>query len=224
MNNRNGKVLSAVMKYFVLYGLMLSVAVSAGCSRHGLSTRSTEPPVPPKNANVETVKQPLYKKSDFTAQKTKPETNPVEFRLNMARAYLDEKQYEKIPPILEEINQLEPANKKAADLANETFYNLGLAFYNNRQYIASRNALNRVVPEYKDTKLLLASVGLIIDQQADAHYKQGVKHFINEQLTSAISEWEKVLELDPGHLKAAEDIENARQLLNKIKNINQKAK
>ena len=84
--------------------------------------------------------------------------------------------------------------------------------------------MNRVAPDYKNAKSLLASVGLIIDQLADAHYKKGVKYFINEELESAIREWEKVLSLNPGHQKAAEDIENARQLLNKIKKINQQPK
>ena len=145
-------------------------------------------------------------------------------RLALARQYAKVEQYEKVPPLLEEINRLDPGNQEAADLSNQVYYRMGQAFYKSRQYVAARDALSRVPPAYKDTKLILASVQLIIDQQVDAHYKKGVKYFINEELVNAIAEWEKVLILDPDHLKAAEDIDNARQLLNKIKDINQQSK
>ena len=144
--------------------------------------------------------------------------------LVLARQHIKAEQYEKVPPLLDEINRLDPANQEATDLANQVYYRIGEAFYKNRQYVAARDALNRVSPDFKDTKLLLASVQLVIDQQVDAHYKRGVKYFINEELENAIAEWEKVLVLNPGHLKAAEDIDNARQLLDKIKDINRQSK
>jgi cytochrome c-type biogenesis protein CcmH/NrfG len=51
---------------------------------------------------------------------------------------------------------------------------------------------------------------------AQVHYRNGVKHFINEDLKKAIAEWEMALDCDPDHAKARENIENARRLLEKI--------
>lgn len=222
--NCGGKVELQVMKYIAIFSLSLAIAISCGCSGNIFSTHPPERPARKTASEVEPVKQPLYKKPELRAEKTEPEIDPVETRLGMAWQYFQAEQYEKIPSILAEINRLEPDNKEAVALANQTFYRIGQAYYKNRQYVAAREALRRIPPDFQDTKLLLASVQLIIDQQVDAHYKKGVKFFINEELESAIAEWEKVLVLDPGHVKAAEDIENARQLLNKIKVINQQSK
>ena len=56
-------------------------------------------------------------------------------------------------------------------------------------------------------------------KQAEVHYLQGVKHFLNEELNDAINEWEKTLTLDPEHEKAKNNIQNARSLLEKLKKI-----
>jgi hypothetical protein len=53
--------------------------------------------------------------------------------------------------------------------------------------------------------------------QAEAHYRNGVKHFINEDLELAIEDWKHALELNPDHPKARQDIENAERLLEKLK-------
>jgi tetratricopeptide (TPR) repeat protein len=54
---------------------------------------------------------------------------------------------------------------------------------------------------------------------AEAHYIKGVKFFIEEDIEKAIQEWETTLSLEPDHPKAKKDIENARQLLQKLEKI-----
>jgi tetratricopeptide (TPR) repeat protein len=56
-------------------------------------------------------------------------------------------------------------------------------------------------------------------QLAGEHYLRGVKYFTDEELDKAIKEWETTLTLDPNHPKAKKDIENARALLQKLKEI-----
>jgi hypothetical protein len=56
-------------------------------------------------------------------------------------------------------------------------------------------------------------------KQAEIHYLQGVRYFLNEDLQNAINEWETTLTLDPGHIKAKNDIKNARSLLEKLKKV-----
>jgi hypothetical protein len=56
-------------------------------------------------------------------------------------------------------------------------------------------------------------------KQAEIHYLQGVKYFLNEELQSAIKEWETTLTLDPEHIKAKKDIKNAKSLLEKLKKV-----
>ena len=54
---------------------------------------------------------------------------------------------------------------------------------------------------------------------AQIHYRNGVKHFINEDLKSAIDEWEIALACDPNHDNARENIDNARRLMQKIETL-----
>jgi hypothetical protein len=54
---------------------------------------------------------------------------------------------------------------------------------------------------------------------AQIYYRNGVKDFINEDLESAIAEWEKALVCNPDHEKASENIDNARRLLEKIETL-----
>ena len=56
-------------------------------------------------------------------------------------------------------------------------------------------------------------------KQAETHYRAGVAHFVNEDLEGAITEWEKTLALNPEHQKAKRDIKDARNLLEKWKQI-----
>lgn len=211
-----------LMGRIVIYALAAVIAIISGCAGKKAVVPSPAPPPAEEVVAAGRVKQPLYKKPDFKARETVPESDPVETRLTLARKYLDEKQYDKIPPVLEEIAGFDPANEEAVGIADQAYYEMGRSFYNGRQYIASRDALSRVPPDYKDTASLLASVRAIIDKQAEDYYKRGVKYYINEELENAISEWEKTLALNPGHLRAGEDIENARQLLKKLNTINKR--
>ena len=211
------------MRQIVLYGLLSLTCLVCGCafiSDAGRSpSRTGRPQAAIDKEGSGPVKAPLFKKSDFTNQGVSVEEDPVETRLTEARGYLNEKLYDKIPPLLNEITRFDPENKEAADIRNQAYYGMGLVFYSRHQYAAAKEAFGRVSPEYKNTKSLLVSVSTAMEKQADYHYKRGVKFFINEELESAILEWEKVLVLNPGHLKAAEDIENARLLLKKVEKI-----
>ena len=72
---------------------------------------------------------------------------------------------------------------------------------------------------YKDVKEITASIKTKMKNDAEIHYKKGVKYFINEELKKAIAEWEKTLLLNPMHPKAVKDIENAKHLLMELEKI-----
>ena len=65
----------------------------------------------------------------------------------------------------------------------------------------------------------LSDVKKIIKKQAKVHYLRGVKHFLNEELKDAIKEWEKTLALEPEYKKAEKYIQNAKNLLEKLKKV-----
>jgi len=56
-------------------------------------------------------------------------------------------------------------------------------------------------------------------EKAEELYNAGVRFFINQKLEEAIQRWEQTLALYPGHPKAAKDIETARGLQQKLKEL-----
>jgi tetratricopeptide (TPR) repeat protein len=166
------------------------------------------------------VKQPLYKKPFLTPKAPSPADRLIEERLALARKYLEEGQYDRIPPLLDEITAQDRGNPAARQIADETYYAMGRDRLKGRRLLEAREAFNRVRTDYKDVEVLQASLAIQLAEMAETHYKTGVKFFINEKLTDAIAEWEKALVCYPGHPKAGQDIENARRLLQKLEKIN----
>jgi tetratricopeptide (TPR) repeat protein len=95
----------------------------------------------------------------------------------------------------------------------------GRELFSQGKYLAARDALEEVDPQYKDRDKLLTQVDAQLKVQAENHYKIGVSLFVEEKLQAAIKEWEKTLELNPHHPHAAQSIEKARKLLEKVREI-----
>jgi tetratricopeptide (TPR) repeat protein len=143
----------------------------------------------------------------------------IEKELLKAKNLLRDKDYEKILHIAGKVLEYDPKNKDAADLVNVSYYQIGTRLILDKKYREALNMFNRVAPGYNGVKEAISDVNKIIEKDAEIYYREGVKHFLNEELEEAINEWEKTLVLNPEHQKAKRDIENARGLLEKLKQI-----
>ena len=94
-----------------------------------------------------------------------------------------------------------------------------VTWYEVKKSAQASNALNKADPGHGWIKKALSDVKKIIKKQAEVHYLRGVKHFLNEELKDAIKEWEKTLALDPEYKKAEKYIQNAKNLLEKLKKV-----
>jgi tetratricopeptide (TPR) repeat protein len=136
--------------------------------------------------------------------------------LSKALAYYKVKNYRETASISEKVLEYDPANKEAHHLINESYYQMGRSLIQGKKYKEALDVFDRLDSGYKDVK---ESVALAKKQLAGEHYLRGVKYFTDEELDKAIKEWETTLTLDPNHPKAKKDIENARALLQKLKEI-----
>ena len=111
------------------------------------------------------------------------------------------------------------SNAAAKKLISTSFCQQGRDLLNQKKYDEALRVLDKADPaEYCVEKTRIA-VKNAIKQEAEAHYIQGVKHFLNEKLQLAIEEWEKTLKLNPKHDKAKKNIKNARSLLEKLNKV-----
>ncbi len=139
--------------------------------------------------------------------------------LMKAKIFLKEKRYEEVLSVAEKVLDYDKSNKSARDLINTTYCQKGRGLIIRKDYTEALKVLNKADPGHDCVEKAIADVKEVVKKEAEAHYLQGVKHFLNQELSSAIKEWEKTLALNPGHKKAKENIINARRLLEKLKNV-----
>ena len=143
----------------------------------------------------------------------------IEKELSEAENFLKEKKYPAAIAVAENILSHDKSNKAARDIMNTALCQNGKSLLIRKKYAEALKVLNSADPGYECVGKTISSVKNAMKKQAEIHYLQGVKYFLNEELLSAIKEWETTLTLDPEHLKAKKDIKNARSLLEKLKKV-----
>lgn len=163
--------------------------------------------------------RPGYKGRNQAIAKARSRINQraLKEKLSQAQRHLRENKWERVINTAEEILAQDPGNEQAKMLFSNASYNLGKLKLERGEVSQAVNLLSRIDPSYEDTGQLLALARARMKSQAETYYRSGVKHFINEDLSLAIKDWKKALELNPDHPKARQDIENAERLLKKLK-------
>ncbi len=105
-------------------------------------------------------------------------------------------------------------------LLNTGLFIKGEMLYAEGKYIEALEVFRQVDPEFEEVDKVVSVVRKKLQIQAEIHYKEGVKFFLEENLVGAIAEWEETLRYHPGHKEALNYIEKARKLLEKYKAIN----
>jgi tetratricopeptide (TPR) repeat protein len=140
-------------------------------------------------------------------------------QLLKAEDLLKQKQYEQALAVAGKVLDDDKSNTAAKNLINTAICQQARNLIIRKNYTEALQVLNKADPEYDCVKKTISDVYTAKKKQAEVHYLQGVKHFLNEELQSAITEWEKTLTLNPEHKKAKININNARSLLEKLKKV-----
>lgn len=139
--------------------------------------------------------------------------------LAKAREHFDKGEYQQSLDRLEPLLEQTPESLDARDLASESRYRLALDHFDHKRLFETREVLEKADEGHEASMALNQTVRTQLVKRAQIHYRNGVKHFINEDLKSAIAEWEIALACDPNHDKARENIDNARRLMQKIETL-----
>jgi tetratricopeptide (TPR) repeat protein len=136
--------------------------------------------------------------------------------LAKAKNLFKAKKYQETLLALESVLEHDKMNSVALDLANASNYQMGKLMSDGKNYKEALKYFSRVDSNYQDIKEARA---ITQNRLAEVHYNTGVKYFVNDQLERAIGEWEETLTLNPKHLRARKDIENAQSLLKKLQEL-----
>jgi tetratricopeptide (TPR) repeat protein len=142
--------------------------------------------------------------------------------LNKAKASLNAGSYNRAAYFAERVLEYAPTNGEANELKNASYYQLGSGLLQKKEYRESLRAFKKVDMTYKNVKETISDLEKRLrDQQAEAEklYLEGVKHFVAQDLDTAVKEWERTLQLDPEHPKAKKDLEKARRMRENLKKV-----
>jgi tetratricopeptide (TPR) repeat protein len=136
-------------------------------------------------------------------------------KLQQARNALEDKNYAEAMRISEQVLAGEPSHGFAQVVFDAARYALGKRYLDQGEEPLAIETLSGLDRTYQDTARLLTQAHARLNARAEALYRQGVMHFLNEELELAIETWTTSLTLNPNHPKAGQDIDNARRLLEK---------
>jgi len=97
-------------------------------------------------------------------------------------------------------------------------YHQAMRFKNRNDTASAVRILSSLPPDFRDVQKQLTDLRRALKTEAEAHYRAGLASFVEDDLKQAIREWEKALNLDPGHRKAQKGLDKARVLLKTLEN------
>ncbi len=138
------------------------------------------------------------------------EVNPI---LLEAREALERGDYQGALFDVDRLLGSSPQSPEGLDLKKAILYGLGKSQLQQRKWEDSYQALTqlaRLAPTYQDAPVLLRQAR---DRLVQQYYSQGLRLFREEKLEDAIGAWRAVLELNPEHVNARRNLEQAERLL-----------
>jgi len=150
-------------------------------------------------------------------------------RVELEQQLLEERStYEQQLGDLERRFKLEKDKLSESEAFKSEWYSKGLGLFSEGRYEAALEAFENVaaidtnylkVQEYiQRSKAEMKDITSYSKEITDL-YNRGIELFVNKQYTEAIAEWEKILEIDPYNKLALRNIEEARNRLRKLEEI-----
>jgi tetratricopeptide (TPR) repeat protein len=163
------------------------------------------PPPPPPLAAV-----PPRPDRTVTTPDEPPEVNPL---LADVRDAVDRKEFTSALADLDRFLAENPRDREGAELKKLALYRQGQVALEDKKYEDSYRALTQLAklqPDYQDVAKLLPQARR---QVIDRHYQEGIRLFREEKLPEAIAEWRLVLDIEPQHVNARRNLDQAERLL-----------
>jgi tetratricopeptide (TPR) repeat protein len=181
-------------------------------NRPGARPPAPRPPAPPA-PGAPTAAAPPAPPAAAAPREEPPEVNPL---LAEAREAADRLDYSQALSDLDQLLASSPRNADALTLKKQVLYSQGKSQLDQRKYrdsLATLNQLARIAPNYEDSATLLRQTRTRLIEE---YYNSGIRYYREEKLPEAITQWKAVLEIDPQHVNARKNLEQAERLLKQL--------
>jgi hypothetical protein len=163
--------------------------------------------------------KPLAVPLPANATQTQPAPDPAEELLARARELYKANKFEEAGTTADSLADHPAVAPRARELSGNSWFAAGDAALKRDDLAQAAIAYQKALPARRDAAAALAAVERRKKEKAEELYTAGVRFFINQELDEAIRSWEQTLALNPGHPKAPRDIEKARALQQKLREL-----
>ena len=173
-------------------------------------------PAPPGAAPGAPVAPPAAAAPASTAPPAREEPAEVNPLLAEAREAMERQDYNQAVSDLDQMLSSSPRNAEALTLKKQVLYTQGKAQLDQRKYrdsLATLNQLAKIAPNYEDSATLLRQTRTRLIEE---YYNNGIRFYREEKLPEAITQWKAVLEIDPQHVNARKNLDQAERLLKQL--------
>jgi tetratricopeptide (TPR) repeat protein len=112
-----------------------------------------------------------------------------------------------------------PHDRVAADFGYQASFELALALFQRKEYLAARDQFMATLKYNSDCQECHVYLKQSEELYKEMHYKRGIEYYGKEQLAEAIREWEMVEALDAGYKRVDYYIRKAKEIQKKLEEL-----
>ena len=124
----------------------------------------------------------------------------------------------------EQYLQIKPDDEEVRQFISKAHFQKALIDYNKGDFMTATKGFGAALTYDSTCQKCTAYIAQSEESFKDAHYNKGVVYYGNQQLAEAIGEWEQVYNLDPGYKEVEQNLNKARDLMEKLEKIKQSQK
>jgi len=195
-------------------GMVLKIPEVPGVTLNRPGARPPAPRAPlPTAPGAPTAAAPPAPATPPSSREEPAEVNPL---LAEAREAADRLDYGQALSDIDQLLASSPRNADAITLKKQVLYSQGKQQLDQRKYrdsYATLNQLSKIAPNYEDSATLMRQTRTRL---IDEYYNSGIRYYREEKLPEAIAQWKAVLEIDPQHVNARKNLDQAERLLKQL--------
>ena len=195
-------------------GMVLKIPEVPGVTLNRPGARPPAPRAPlPTAPGAPTAAAPPGPATPPPPREEPAEVNPL---LAEAREAADRLDYGQALSDIDQLLASSPRNADAITLKKQVLYSQGKQQLDQRKYrdsYATLNQLSKIAPNYEDSATLMRQTRTRL---IDEYYNSGIRYYREEKLPEAIAQWKAVLEIDPQHVNARKNLDQAERLLKQL--------
>jgi tetratricopeptide (TPR) repeat protein len=138
--------------------------------------------------------------------------------------YVNGNQFENAIVEFEQYLQIRPEDAEVRQFISKAHFQKALIDYNKGDFMTATKGFGAALAYDADCQKCTAYIAQSEESFKDTHYNKGMGYFGNQQLAEAIDEWEQVYNLDPGYKDVEQNLNKAKDLMEKLEKIKKSQK